>query len=114
MRQLGAKIAKMYGRYGFLDFFDSAGSRLVKKFKALRMTEDDIKNAIYGSIRELTKSRKYYYDGYRPHWTEEGLKVIGEVINLYGEKIIEAVRHDDEARSKQILLKGLKGEMDSK
>lgn len=78
------------------------------------MTEHDIKNALYGTIREFTKDRKYYYNGYRGHFTEEGLKVIGEVVNLYGEKIQEAIRSDDEVRSKEILLKGLKGEVDSK
>jgi len=104
----------MCGRYVSQGFYDSVDSKWVKKFKALHMTEDDIKNAIYGSMRELTKDRKYYYNGYRPHWTEEGLKVIGEIVNLYGEKIVEAIRADDETRSKQILLKGLKGEVDSK
>lgn len=78
------------------------------------MTEEDIKNAMYGSIRELTRNRRYYYDGYKSHWTEDGLLVIKEIVNLYGEKITQAIRHDDEARSKQILLKGLKGEVDSK
>jgi hypothetical protein len=74
------------------------------------MTENDLKNVIYGGIRELLKDRNYYYDGYKGHWTEDGKRVIVDMMDIYAEKIIEAVRHADEQRSKDLVIKGLKGE----
>lgn len=75
------------------------------------MTENDIKTIIYGSIRELTRDRKYYYDSsYRPHFTEDGLKVVTEMLNLYAEKIQQAIKENDEARAKDMVFNTLKGE----
>ena len=71
------------------------------------MNEDDIKNVLYGSIRELTKNQKYYYDGYRSHWTEEGRKVIADMLDLYAEKIIAAIKDADEQRSKDMVMREL-------
>lgn len=76
------------------------------------MTEIDIKNVLYGSIRELTRNRTYYYDSsYRPHWTEEGKRVVGEMLDLYAEKIVQAIKEDDEARSKEMVMNALKEEI---
>jgi predicted transcriptional regulator len=75
------------------------------------MTENDIKNLLYGSIRELTKSRTYYYDSsYKPHWTEEGKKVINELMDLYAEKINTAIKQADEQRAKDMVFNTLKEE----
>lgn len=75
------------------------------------MTEADIKNLMYGSIRELTRNRTYYYDSaYRPHWTEDGKKVIGEMMDLYAEKITVAIKEADEQRAKDLVFNTLKGE----
>ena len=74
------------------------------------MTEDDIKNLMYGSIRELTKTRTYYYNGYRSHFTDEGKRVISEMMDLYAEKISKAIEEADEARAKDMVFKTLKGE----
>lgn len=71
------------------------------------MTETDIKNVLYGSIRELTKSRTYYYSGYRSQWTDEGRKVIAEMLDLYAEKISQAITEDDEKRSKDMVMREL-------
>lgn len=74
------------------------------------MTEEDIKNLLYGSIRELTRTRSYYYNGYRSHFTDEGKKVISEMMDLYAEKINTAIKEADEARSKEMVFNTLKGE----
>lgn len=77
------------------------------------MTENDIKDLLYGSIRELTKSRKYYYDSlYKPHWTEEGKKVVGELLDLYAEKITIAIKEADEQRAKDLVFNTLTKEGD--
>ena len=66
---------------------------------------------MYGSIRELTRNRHYYYDSsYRPHWTEDGRKVIGELMDLYAEKINVAIKEADEQRSKDMVMNALKEE----
>ena len=74
------------------------------------MTEDDIKNLMYGSIRELTRTRAYYYNGYRSHFTDEGKRVLSEMMDLYAEKITVAIREADEQRSKDMVFNTLKGE----
>ena len=74
------------------------------------MTEDDIKNLMYGSIRELTRTRAYYYNGYRSHFTDEGKRVLSEMMDLYAEKISDAIKEADEARAKDMVFKTLKGE----
>jgi len=74
------------------------------------MTEEDVKHIIYGIIRELTQHNRYFDSGYRCHFTEEGKKVIIASLDMYAPHILDAISHDDIARSKQIVLKGLKGE----
>ena len=77
----------------------------------MQLTEDDIKNLLYGSIRELTRDRRYYYDSsYRPHWTDAGKKVVGELMDLYAEKIQKAIAEADDQRAKETVMKTLKGE----
>jgi hypothetical protein len=111
MQQLGTKIVKMYTRYGSPGFLDSEGLKLVRKFKEKRVTEGDIKNLLYGSIRELTKDKRYYYEStYRPHWTDDGKKVIAELMDLYAEKIQTAIKQADEQRAKDMVFKTLKEE----
>lgn len=76
----------------------------------MQLTEEDIKNVLYGSIREITKNRNYFYRGYHSHFTEEGYQLLKEMMDLYGEKIQSAIQNDDEARSKELVLKELKKE----
>jgi hypothetical protein len=83
----------------------------VKKFKGMSLTEHDVKNLLYGSIRELTRNRTYYYDSaFRPHWTEEGKKVIGELMDLYADKIQTAIKEADDQRAKDMVFNTLKQE----
>jgi len=75
------------------------------------MNEEDIKNAMYGSVKELMKSNKYFYAGImRQEFTEEGKKVISDLINMYAPKILEAQKVTDDTRAKELVVKGLKGE----
>lgn len=75
------------------------------------MTEHDIKNVLYGAIRELTKDRTYYYpSSYRPHFTEEGHALIKDMMDLYAEKIQQAIQSADEQRAKDLVFNSLKDE----
>jgi hypothetical protein len=105
MERFGAKISKHFILYYFKE------SKLATQFKGMKLTETDIKNVLYGSIRELTKNRTYYYDSsYRPHWTDEGKRVVSEMLDLYAEKITQAIKEADEQRSKDLVLNALKEE----
>ena len=72
------------------------------------MTEIDIKNLLYGSVRELTTNRHYFYSGYKPHFTEEGRRVLADMLDLYAEKIQEAIKEADDQRAKDMVIKELK------
>lgn len=72
------------------------------------MTEHDIKNVLYGSVRELTLNRHYFYNGYKPHFTEEGRRVLSDMLDLYAEKIQEAIKNADDQRAKDMVMKELK------
>jgi hypothetical protein len=76
----------------------------------MAMTEQDIKNILYGSIRELTLDRKYYYNGYNSHFTDDGRQLITEMLDLYAGKIKDAIKTADEERSKQMVFDELKKE----
>jgi uncharacterized protein (UPF0305 family) len=76
----------------------------------MNLTENDIKNIMYGAIRELTRSTKYYYSGYHSHFTEDGKRLITEMMDLYAEKIDKAIKAEDEQRSKDMVFNQLKGE----
>lgn len=65
---------------------------------------------MYGSIRELIQNRTYFYSGYHSHWTEEGRRVISDLMDLYGAKIDQAVKQADEDRAKKLVLDELKKE----
>ena len=84
------------------------GLKLVRKFKESKLTEEDLKHIIYGSVRELVKNRQYFYSGYQSHFTEEGRQVLGEMLNLYAVKIEEAIDAADEQRAKDLVIKELK------
>jgi hypothetical protein len=108
MERLGSKLALCYTEYVR---WIAEEQRPVKKFKEMSVTEQDIKNLLYGSIREITRDRRYYYDSsYRPHFTEDGVRVVGEMLNLYAEKIQQAIKEADEQRSKDMVMNALKEE----
>lgn len=63
---------------------------------------------------EIMNNRQYYYksgagQGYS-HFTEEGEKALVEYANLVSWKMIEAENEELNARSKEIVMKTLKGE----
>lgn len=68
------------------------------------MNQQDIKNLLYGSIRELVSQKDYYWNGYTPHLTERGYEVVGKIIDYYGHEILEAVKKEDEDRSKKLVM----------
>jgi hypothetical protein len=98
-----------YGPYGFHASYDSEVSKLVQKFKEMSMTEHDIKNVLYGAIREMTRDRKYYYpSSYRPHFTDEGHALIKDMMDLYAEKIHIAIQEANDQRAKEMVFNQLK------
>lgn len=78
------------------------------------MTEEDIKNMLYGAIRELTRDRKYFYNGIlKASFTERGKEVICGMLDMYAGQIHEAIEADDLQRSKELVLKKLKDSADA-
>jgi len=73
------------------------------------MTEEDIKNILYGAVRELTRNHKYFYKGIlRAEFTDKGKEVICGMMDMYAGQIHEAIEADDLKRSKELVLKKLK------
>jgi hypothetical protein len=111
MRRLGVKIAKRCGHYDFLVFSDSEASKQVKKFN---MDKSAVKDLMFGGINELMRNRNYYYHSgvgqAYSYWTDEGKLALVEYMNVMGWKLKEAEEEDLKERSKQLVLKGLKGE----
>ena len=78
------------------------------------MEKDAIKDMMFGGLTELMKNRKYYYYssigiGYC-HFTDDGVKVLAEYMNLMGAKLHEAEEAELNKRAKDLVIKGLKGE----
>ena len=78
------------------------------------MDKGAIKDFIYGGLSEIMNNRQYFYkstvgQGYS-HFTEEGEKALVEYMNLVSWKMIEAENNELNARSKEIVMKTLKGE----
>ncbi len=78
------------------------------------MDKQAVKDVMFGGIHELMKDRKYYYHSTvgetYSHWTDEGKEALMEYMNVIGWKLKEAEEADLRERSKQMVLKGLKGE----
>jgi hypothetical protein len=78
------------------------------------MDRGAIKDFIYGGLSEIMNNRQYFYkstvgQGYS-HFTEEGEKALVEYLNLVSWKMIEAENNELNARSKEMVIRGLKGE----
>jgi hypothetical protein len=78
------------------------------------MSEKTLQTMLYGAVRQLVIDKQYYYDGYAGHVTEQGKAAFEELIAMMAPKICEAIKIADEQRGKDTVLKGLKGEFDSK
>lgn len=108
MKRLGSEIAICYTYHYYEPEYKT---KVLKKFREIAVTENDIKNIFYGSIRELTKERTYYYkSSYKPHFTDEGKKVVMDMLDLYAEKIQQAIEAADDQRAKDMVMKTLKGD----
>jgi len=77
------------------------------------MLRRDAEKMIIGSIKELLKDRQYfYYSNVGPdycHLTEEGKTAIVDIINVLGSRMLVAIEKEDIERSKELVLKELKG-----
>lgn len=104
MERFGSRIAKLTRPWYFNE------SKLAIQFKGMNLTEQDIKNVLYGSIKELTQNRTYYYNGYRSHFTDEGKRVVNEMLDLYAEKIQQAIKDADDKRARDMVFNSLKEE----
>jgi hypothetical protein len=73
-----------------------------------------LKEIIVGSLTELVKNRKYYYNStISPEYnrfTEEGEKELLSVMNLYAYMLIISDEAELDARAKEMVIKGLKGD----
>ena len=78
------------------------------------MNEEDIKNILYGAVRELTRDRKYFYKGvFKAEFTDRGKAVLCGMMDMYAGQIYEAIEADDLKRSKELVLKKLKDSADA-
>ena len=78
------------------------------------MDKQAVKDAMFGGIMEMMRNRKYYYfssvGGNYSHWTDEGKEALQEYMQIISYKLWEAEEADLKNRSKEMVLKGLKGE----
>lgn len=78
------------------------------------MDKQAVKDTIFGGLHELMRNRHYYYHSgvgsSYSHWTEEGKLALVEYMNVMGYKLMEAEENDLRKRSKEMVMKGLKGE----
>jgi hypothetical protein len=76
------------------------------------MNKQAIKDVLYGSIVEMTRSRDFFYQssvGHNySHWTEEGQRVVAYYINLMTPLILEIEEKELDERAKNLVVKELK------
>ena len=73
-----------------------------------------LKDVIYGGIVELMSNRKYYYSSGVSHtyneWTEDGRRALKSYMILMTAQIAQAEEEEMDRRSKEFILKTLKGD----
>ena len=78
------------------------------------MERTAIKELMYGGVNELMHNRKYYYHsavgGDYSHWTDEGKEALIEYMNMISHRMMRAEEEDINKRSKDLVMKGLKGD----
>jgi len=83
--------------------------------KKSKMEKQAIKEMMFGGFSELMKNRKYYHfseiGSIYCHFTDDGEKALLEYMNLMGAKLCEAEEADLNKRAKDLVVKGLKGEI---
>jgi hypothetical protein len=86
----------------------------LQKVKKSKMDKQALKEFMYGGFSEIMNNRQYFYKSSVGHgysyFTEEGEKALVEYMNLVSWKMIEAENNELNARSKEIVMKTLKGE----
>ena len=84
----------------------------VKKFK---MDKKAVKDLMFGGINELMRNKQYYHHSTvgqaYSYWTDEGKEALVEYMNVMGWKLKEAEEAELVQRSKDMVLKGLKGDI---
>ena len=77
-------------------------------------TEREVNAMITGTIRQMVKDNKYYYHSSvgadYSHFTDEGKEAVMRQVELLGGYLVDAIKNDDERRSKDLVLKELKGQ----
>jgi hypothetical protein len=78
------------------------------------MDREALKDVLYGGIVELMSNRKYYYSSGVSHsyneWTEDGRKALKAYMTLMTAQIAQAEEEEMDRRSKEFVLKTLKGD----
>jgi hypothetical protein len=76
------------------------------------MNKQALKDVLYGSIVEMTRSRDFFYQSSVGHnysrWTEEGQRVVAYYINLITPLILETEEKELNERAKSLVLEELK------
>jgi rRNA-processing protein FCF1 len=85
-----------------------------KKYKGFVMDKQAIKEVMYGGIKELMNSRRYYYKSSVGkeycHFTEEGKEAVQSFIMDMAKYITAAEDQELDQRAKDMIMKELKGE----
>ena len=75
------------------------------------MNRNAIKDVLYGSLVELSSSKRYFYrssiKGYS-HWTEEGEAAVSELLKTVIPLIVETEEKELDQRAKDMVMKELK------
>ncbi len=78
------------------------------------MDKQAVKDLMFGGIIELMRDRKYYH--HSPvgqdycYWTDDGKAALLEYMAVMGWKLKQAEEAEINQRSKDLVIKGLKGE----
>jgi hypothetical protein len=99
---------------GVLGSQDSLGSEVLQQEKNSNMDRDAVKDLVYGGLQELLKDKKYYrYSDIGPTYsylTDEGQKVVVDLVNVLGYRIRKAEEEDLDERAKRQVLDQMRGD----
>ena len=107
------KIKMALIAFAFRGSYVSVALYLAKKSKLRKyfMNRDAIKDVLYGSLVELSSSKRYFYrssiKGYS-HWTEEGEAAVSELLKTVIPLIVETEEKELDQRAKDMVMKELK------
>lgn len=88
--------------------------QFLEKAKVVMLSEKEVMYMLQGSIRTLIKDKNYFYHSSVGsnycHLTEDGRRAVLDMVELIAPKLHEAMHQEDVERSKQLVLKELKGD----